>query len=306
LVGQLVQGFLYGDDLGPDAELNPDGSVVSRFVYGTSAVTPDYMVKDGTTHRIVSDERGSPRLIANSTTGEIAQELEYDSYGRVTKDTNPGFQPFGFAGGLYDSDTGLTHFGARDYDAETGRFISQDPLDFAGEDTNLYAYVNGDPVNLVDPMGLLGWDTVTGAVSAVGGVAGSATNWALLHGPDIPQPVVDFVAGNGDTLSFSLTRRVRGLWGGNEAVNFCSGWYSAGEYTAYGEMVALSATGGWRAARFLKKPNVDAEWRIGSRGFHLHYDEVPHKDIGPHMQLDTWRKGVSGSGNSRRWEWPPS
>ncbi len=34
---------------------------------------------------------------------------------------NPSFQPFGFAGGLYDLDTKLTRFGARDYDAETSR-----------------------------------------------------------------------------------------------------------------------------------------------------------------------------------------
>ena len=41
-------------------------------------------------------------------------------------DTNPGFQPFGFAGGLYDPDTGLVRFGARDYDAETGRWTSKE------------------------------------------------------------------------------------------------------------------------------------------------------------------------------------
>jgi len=43
--------------------------------------------------------------------------------GNVINDTNPGFQPFGFAGGLYDPDTRLTRFGVRDYDAETGRWI---------------------------------------------------------------------------------------------------------------------------------------------------------------------------------------
>jgi len=35
--------------------------------------------------------------------------------------TSTGFQPFGFAGGLYDRDTNLVRFGARDYDPETGR-----------------------------------------------------------------------------------------------------------------------------------------------------------------------------------------
>jgi RHS repeat-associated protein len=231
--------------------------------------------------------------------GEIVQELDYDSYGRITKDTNPGFQPFGFAGGLYDSDTGLTRLGAREYDAATGRFISQDPIDYLGGSSNLYAYAGDDPVNSVDPLGLIDWTP---------GFDLPSFNDVVLAIPDLPyqQQVSDFLAGNGDALTFGATRTIRGWIGGNDAVNFCSGWYSAGQYAGYGEMAALSVAGGWRAARFLKNPNVDAEWRIGSRGFHLHYDEVPHKDIGPHMQLDTWRKGVSGSDTSRRWEWPPS
>jgi hypothetical protein len=33
---------------------------------------------------------------------QLAQRLDYDAWGNVTTDTNPGFQPFGFAGGLYD------------------------------------------------------------------------------------------------------------------------------------------------------------------------------------------------------------
>ena len=69
-------------------------------------------------------------------------------------DTNPGFQPFGFAGGLYDRDTGLVRFGARDYDPDTGRWTAKDPILFAGGDANLYGYVQNDPVNWVDPFGL--------------------------------------------------------------------------------------------------------------------------------------------------------
>jgi RHS repeat-associated protein len=72
----------------------------------------------------------------------------------VTNDTNPGFQPFGFAGGLYDQQTGLVRFGARDYDAVTGRWTVKDPIRFDGGDSNLYAYVLGDPVNWVDVNGL--------------------------------------------------------------------------------------------------------------------------------------------------------
>jgi RHS repeat-associated protein len=77
-------------------------------------------------------------------------------FGVVTNDTNPGWQPFGFAGGLYDADTGLVRFGARDYDAETGRWTSKDPIIWRGGQTNLYLYVGNDPVNRKDPSGTIG------------------------------------------------------------------------------------------------------------------------------------------------------
>jgi len=83
----------------------------------------------------------------------VVQEMRYDAFGNVIFDSNPGFQPFGFAGGIYDSDTRLVRFGARDYDAEMGRWTAKDPIRFDGGDTNLYGYVVGDPVNGVDPNG---------------------------------------------------------------------------------------------------------------------------------------------------------
>jgi RHS repeat-associated protein len=69
-------------------------------------------------------------------------------------DTNPGFQPFGFAGGLADQQTGLVRFGARDYDEVTGRWTAKDPIKFKGGDSNLFGYVLNDPVNAIDPSGL--------------------------------------------------------------------------------------------------------------------------------------------------------
>lgn len=65
--------------------------------------------------------------------------------------------PFGFAGGLYDTDTELTRFGYRDYDAQTGKWTAKDPIGFDGGDTNLYGYVLGDSINLVDPEGEFAW-----------------------------------------------------------------------------------------------------------------------------------------------------
>ena len=154
--GALVQAFLYQGQLRPVAELDGANTVVSRFVYAVRSNVPSYMIKAGVTYRIITDHLGSPRLVIDVATGLVAQRMDYDEFGQVLSDTSPGFQPFGFAGWLYDRDTNLVRFGARDYDAETGRWTAKDPILFAGEDTNLYGYVVNNPVSDVDPLGLFG------------------------------------------------------------------------------------------------------------------------------------------------------
>lgn len=147
--------WVYKDALNPIAEVDASGDVVTRFVYATRAHVPDYMTRGGQTFRIITDHLGSVRLVVDVSTGDITQQLDYDAFGNVTEDTNPGFQPFGFAGGLYDPLSGLVRFGARDYDARVGRWTAKDPIGFEGGDTDLYAYVGSDPVNYIDPSGMV-------------------------------------------------------------------------------------------------------------------------------------------------------
>jgi RHS repeat-associated protein len=151
--GARQWGLLYDNQLEPVAQLDAHNAVTSAFIYATREHVPDYMVKQGELYRLVVDHLGSVKLVVNAATGIVAQSLDYDEFGSVLADTNPGFQPFGFAGGLYDADTGLVRFGARDYDAGTGRWTAKDPLGFAGGDTNLYVYVGGDPIDRIDPTG---------------------------------------------------------------------------------------------------------------------------------------------------------
>ena len=135
------------------------GTLVSRFVYcGCGAGNiPQYLLKNGVTYRIISDHLGSPRLVVDVTSGAILQRMDYDEFGTVILDTNPGFQPFGFAGGLYDRDTGLVRHGARDYDPETGRWTAKDPIGLQGG-FNLYGYVFANPINGID---INGFETLT-------------------------------------------------------------------------------------------------------------------------------------------------
>jgi hypothetical protein len=100
--GALTEGFLYDGQLRPVAWLNGAGQVYATFVYGLHVNIPEYMTTSAGTFRILTDHGGSPRLVVNTTSGAVAQRQDYDSFGQVLADTNPGFQPFGFAGGLYD------------------------------------------------------------------------------------------------------------------------------------------------------------------------------------------------------------
>ena len=192
--GVPVKGFVYRDSLRPIAELDGAGNVVSRFVYGTGKNVPDYMVKGGTAYRLVTDHLGNVRLVVNATTGEIVQEMTYDEFGRVLQDSNAGFQPFGFAGGLYDPDTGLVRFGARDYAPEVGRWTAKDPIGFRGGDPNLYGYVLDDPINWTDPRGRIICGGEKCAHFGLGGLLGTTTTVPLPDGGSVAAAAAAAVA----------------------------------------------------------------------------------------------------------------
>jgi RHS repeat-associated protein len=154
----LVQAWLYEDGLHIAAEIDAQGSVTKRFLYATKANVPDLMVlQDGTRYRILSDHLGSPRM-AVSETGTVVARWDWDEYGRPVLTEEPSGEsvpmlPFGFAGGLYDQDTGLLRFGVRDYDPQAGRWTAKEPLGVT-QSANVYAYAGDDPVTFQDYDGL--------------------------------------------------------------------------------------------------------------------------------------------------------
>jgi RHS repeat-associated protein len=109
---------------------------------------------------------------------------------------NSDFQPFGFAGGLYDEQTKLTRFGARDYSAHEGRWTTKDPIGFSGGVSNLYEYVVNNPVNLIDIFGLQWiYSQSTGNLDYINRQTGERTNVSTgysgngqgLNNPDMQQ-----------------------------------------------------------------------------------------------------------------------
>jgi RHS repeat-associated protein len=114
---------------------------------------------------IATDQVGTP-LAVSDVNGNMVKTVEHESYGDLLSDSNPNFGlPIGFAGGLSDPVTGLVRFGLRDYDPSAGRWAARDGAFYKGQQANLYAYVNNNPLNLTDPSGLL-----TAEASLYGGI----------------------------------------------------------------------------------------------------------------------------------------
>lgn len=154
--GGVTTHWAYRDQINPVAQYDGSGNRTARFVFGTSPLTPDYLVdSSGTNLLVVSDVTGSPRLVLDASDGTVVQRIDYDEFGNVTNlQGDSTLHPFRFQGGVGDDATGLVRYGSRDYDPTLGRFTTADPILFAGQQPNLYEFVGSDPVNSADPSGL--------------------------------------------------------------------------------------------------------------------------------------------------------
>ncbi|MFZ5965279.1 PKD domain-containing protein [Thalassococcus sp. BH17M4-6] len=137
------------------------GQVERRWLFGPKVDEPlafeDYAGTtapgSGSTFELLANRLGSIIAAVSIATGSVAQDYDYEGYG--LRSQSAAFeQPYGFTGREHDAESGLIHFRARAYDPETGTFLQKDPIGFGGGNPNLYAYVQNDPVNLVDPTGL--------------------------------------------------------------------------------------------------------------------------------------------------------
>jgi RHS repeat-associated protein len=199
----------------------------ARFIYAGKANVPEYRVTSAAaTYRIVTDQVGSVRVVENTASGAVVERIDWDEFGNVLTDSAPGTQPFGFAGGPYDSDTGLTRFGARDYDPATGKWTTKDTAGLEGG-LNVYEYAANDPINQIDPSGndWRDWD----ADSLNNGIQGFA-----------------------DDFTFGATAAIRNAFGLNAGLDRCSTAYKVGGYASLGVGLGrLAYAGGAKALPYL-------------------------------------------------------
>jgi len=163
--------YLY-DGLNILQEFDGTGDPQAKYVHTLGLDHPLRMSRGGRSYYYLYDRLGSIIGLSDGADSPEASYL-YDPWGNaVGGDDGEIKNPFRYTAREADAESGLYYYRARYYDPQSGRFLSRDPIDAAGI-LHPYAYVQNDPLNGTDPLGLL---------LEEGGVADRLLTYAIFYG----------------------------------------------------------------------------------------------------------------------------
>ena len=227
-INSTQTGFLY-DELNPVQELS--GSTPTANLL-TGLQIDEFLTRtDSTGTRAYLIEGLGGTVALTDSAGTVEANYTYEPFGSASTTGSPGSNSFDYTGRESDG-TGLKYYRARYYHPALQRFISEDPLGFAGGDANLYAYVFNEPTDLRDPSGLEPVTISTGAalaiVCGVGAIAGDV--------------VVLVVSGRKATWSELAAGASIGCTGGVAALGLYAAAAGSGALQAGGAVIATATT----------------------------------------------------------------
>ncbi|HEY5809432.1 MAG TPA: DUF6765 family protein, partial [Povalibacter sp.] len=138
------------------AEADGSGKIAREYLY--SDHHPIAMLEGQSTFWIHTDHLGTPRAVTDAAR-QVVWKADYEPFGAAHIDSDPDRDGKGvtlnlrFPGQYEDSESGTYYNLMRDYDPQTGRYLTPDPLGLA-DGTNPFAYVHGNPISGVDRFGL--------------------------------------------------------------------------------------------------------------------------------------------------------
>ena len=160
------------DDVDILFEFDGTNAQTARYTFGLGIDRPLIMERNGNTFYYQTDVLGSIIQLTDAI-GNIAQSYVYNSFGKIVLQVGGVDNPFTYTAREFDSESGIYNYRFRYYDAEIGRFISEDPIGFIAG-VNFYTYVTNNPLFFVDPYGLYGFRDLCAAFLAGGfGYAGA-------------------------------------------------------------------------------------------------------------------------------------
>ncbi|MDO3527585.1 RHS repeat-associated core domain-containing protein [Ralstonia pseudosolanacearum] len=138
-------------------EYDQSGNAIEETVYLDD--TPVATVKNGTPYYIYADQIDTPRVITDTNNLMVWRWDQADPFGATLPDENPtslGSFTYNlrFPGQVYDVETGKHYNANRDYDPAGGRYVQSDPIGLNGGQPSTYAYVDSNPISVIDPDGL--------------------------------------------------------------------------------------------------------------------------------------------------------
>ncbi len=224
--------FVYGDE-GLIAEYDEYGNEIRSYGYRPDSgwmTDPVFMVFNGEYYWYENGVNGTPYKLIGIN-GLVVWSGRYGGYGRCYVGIQSIRNNLRYPGQYYDEETGLYYNFHRYYDPTTGRYLTPDPMK---DGINPYIYAMNNII-FIDPYGYCAvkraWDY---------------TRYELLF------DMSNFFAAYGDFITIGGTKWIRGrwnevFWGGNDIVDYESGFYKAGRIAGYIWNLGFGITGAARS-----------------------------------------------------------
>ena len=143
--------FVYdGFKLIAEFDVLNNNALISKYAWAEDNLLT--LIKDNASYYYMVD--GNKNIVGLVDENAVkVNSYEYSPFGKVLADNETIAQPFKFSSEYHDEQTGLVYYNYRYYNPENGKWLKRDPIAEKGG-YNLYAFVNNNPVNYFDNLGL--------------------------------------------------------------------------------------------------------------------------------------------------------